>query len=43
MTKQCPTCKEIKSFDMFYKRENRAEDGHGHRCIDCHKQYRKDN
>ena len=42
MKKQCTKCKEIKSFDMFYKRKIK-KDGYRNRCIECHKKYNKDN
>ena len=40
--KQCSKCLTFKPLDMFYKRK-KNKDGYRHRCIGCHKQYRKDN
>jgi transposase-like protein len=40
--KQCSKCFKIKPLDMFYKRKTK-KDGYRHRCIECHKQYRREN
>ena len=47
---ECTQCKKLKSLDEFYKRKRNSKgnmycnkDGHSHKCIDCYKQYRKDN
>ena len=41
MNKKCSTCKEIKSFDMFYKHK-KHKDGFGGICKDCSKKYQEE-
>ena len=40
-TKQCTKCKEIKSLNNFYKR-NEAKDGHRNECDSCQRKHTRE-